>query len=121
MGMYAVDFDFQCVDDNGNDLSGITSAQEMDAFIGYGGHGDSPPSLIRIGADRSVTCAFTGKTYDPKAAGHEDNDAYPQVYEGEHRSHMVGVRVVDGRAVQVVLMDPDCEDDLPEWEQVEVS
>lgn len=111
MGMYAVNFVFECKDDNGVDLSGVR-AQEMDAFIGYGGPGDEPPSLIRVKADRTLVNSHTGVMYDPKAAGNEDIFAYPTIRRGEHRFMDVGMKVVNGEAVVLRLMsqnDPELE------------
>jgi len=110
MGMYCVDFLFECAADDGVDLTGVTG-QEMDAFIGYGGAGEVPPSVLRVCADRVVRSASDGAPYDPESAGNQEIDAYVRVYEGRFKGHLIGVRVVGGNAVMVKVLGED--DDLP--------
>lgn len=71
MGMYAVDVIFDCVTTCGVHLS--ERIQTMDAFIGYGGPGQTPPALIKIGPDLLATDAMTGKVFDPQALGYEQD------------------------------------------------
>lgn len=94
MGMYAVDFQFECSDDNGIDLSQFKSIQEMDAFIGYGASGKTPPSVVVVKADRSCVDKSTGEAYDPASWGHECDEAFPSIYDRKRPKGMDCIRIV---------------------------
>lgn len=110
MGMYAVNFKFDCVDDEGVDMSVYGSDwQEMDAFIGYAGKGKEPPFLIKVDKDRVCRNSHTGELYDPEVYGNEDNVAFPQTFKGQY----CRVKIETGKATELKMMTAD------EWSDAE--
>ena len=104
MGMYAVDFEFDCTDDSGTDLRG-SDLQEMDAFIVYGGPGEWPPSVIRIGRDSIARVASTGEVYDPEAYGHEDSTAWPAGRLADGTYYTVEIVIYGGKVMRLARCD----------------